>query len=313
MLNLERLRLLNELRTLGSITGVARARGTTRPAVSQQLSLLERELGVTLFERGASGVRMTSQGERLAMRAATLFAMVEDIEVELASESEAVVGEVRLAAFGSFFMGVVPSAFQMLRQQHPELVLSFTEHISQDGLRAVTAREVDIAVVDEWVEIQRPMRPLDVFTVGTDDFVAVLSADHPLANRKVLRLEELADDLWALNQSAPTYRSILLNACLAAGFTPKEVCNCRNVSAVIEFIKKAGLVSVLPSLNLYPFADDQGVRKIRLQPVLSRGIRVVTLHGALRRPSLKAVVDVLSKVTQQRSSPRLKSPDRAAL
>lgn len=298
MLNLSRLRLLNDLRVLRSITAVARARGTTRPAVSQQLSLLEKEVGVTLFERSASGIRMTDQGDRLSLRAAALLDIVQDIEAELESASNTIAGEVRLAAFGSFFMGVLPRAFQVLRQRHPNLSLNFTEQISLDGLRAVIAGEVDIAVVDEWVEIDRPLRTLDVFTVGTDDFLAVVNPSHPLANRKVVRLEDLSNDRWAINQSASTYRTILLNACLAAGFTPQEVCNCQNVSAIIEFIKQCGLVSVLPSLNLRPFSDDSGVRLLKLQPALSRGFRVVTLHGALRRPSFKAVVDVLSDVSR---------------
>lgn len=297
MLNLTRLRLLNELATLGTITAVARARGTTRPAVSQQLTLLEREVGSTLFERTSSGIRMTAEGERLSARIAALFEMVEDIETELASASDAVVGEVRLSAFGSFATGIVPTAFSMLRQLHPQLTLSFTEHVSQDGVRAVVARETDIAIIDEWADIQRPARPLEVSALGADSFVAVVNSKHPMAGRKSLRLEELSGDVWAINHGAVTYRSILLNACFSAGFTPREACNCRNVSAIIEFIKKVGLVSVLPSLSLRPFLGDDEIKLIKLNPPLSRGIRIVTLPGALERPSFKAVVDVLRNVT----------------
>lgn len=297
-LNLTRLRLLNELTVLGTITAVARAQGMTRPAVSQQLSLLEKEVGFTLFERSSSGIRMTTEGERLSFRIAALFDMVEDIETELASVSDAVVGEVRLSTFASFAMGIMPSAFSALQHQHPGLMLSLTELTSQDGIRAVIAREVDIAIIDEWADLRRPARTLEVSTVGIDDFVAVVNSEHPLADYKMLRLEDLAGDLWAINQGAPTYRNILLNACIKAGFTPREVCNCRNVSAIIEFIKKVGLVSVLPSLSLRPFAHHGGIRQIKLQPLLQRDIRVVTLRGALRRPSFRAVVDTLAQETK---------------
>ncbi|WP_353152955.1 LysR family transcriptional regulator [Pollutimonas bauzanensis] len=300
MLNLTRLRLLNELTTLGTITAVARARGTTRPAVSQQLALLEKEVGSTLFERTSSGIRMTTEGERLSSRIGALFDMVEDIEAELASSSDVVVGQVRLSAFGSFSTGIVPTAFSILRQLHPRLTLMFTEYASQDGIRAVVAREIDIAIIDEWADIQRPARSLEISTLGTDDFVAVVSREHPLANRKTIHLADLADDMWAINQGAAPYRSILLNACFTAGFTPKEVCNCRNVSAIIEFIKKIGLVSVLPSLSLQPFLDDDQIRLIALSPSLSREIRVVTLPGALKRRSLNAIVQTLGDVTKGR-------------
>ena len=60
----QRLHLLTELSVLGTIAKVAEAVNLTRPAVSQQLAILEQETGTVLFERSGRGVRLTIAGDR---------------------------------------------------------------------------------------------------------------------------------------------------------------------------------------------------------------------------------------------------------
>ena len=59
MLDLHRLRLLHELHARGTIAAVAAALQYTPSAVSQQLAVLEREVGLPLLERAGRGVRLT--------------------------------------------------------------------------------------------------------------------------------------------------------------------------------------------------------------------------------------------------------------
>ncbi|WP_165385212.1 LysR family transcriptional regulator [Pandoraea sp. XY-2] len=85
MLHLGRLRLLHELSVLGTISAVAEAVHLTRPAVSQQLAQLEDDLETVLIERSGRGVQLTPAGRRLVARSTDLFAMVEEIEAEVAA------------------------------------------------------------------------------------------------------------------------------------------------------------------------------------------------------------------------------------
>ncbi|AZW29306.1 LysR substrate-binding domain protein [Bordetella bronchiseptica GA96-01] len=299
MLNLNRLRLLHELSVMGSITAVAKVMGLTRPAISQQLALLEKEMNEALLERSSQGVRLTPAGERLASRAAEVFGLVDRLESDLQSGGGLITGEVRVSAFGSLATGLAPLAFRNLREQHPQIALRFTETESNSGLKAVVAREIDLAVIDEWADVMRPARPLEFAQLGEDRFVLVVASTHPLANRRSVRLRELAQQQWVINQAAPAYRAHLIRACQAAGFTPNEICNCSNMTATIEFVRQMGLVTVLPSMGLGWIEHLDGVRMISLNPPINRKIRAAMLPNALARPAVKAALQALKQAAAQ--------------
>jgi len=296
VINLQRLRLLYELSVLGTISSVAHAMHLTRPAVSQQLALLEKEVGEPLLERSVRGTRLTATGQALANRASEVFTLVDRLDEDLQSQRDLIAGEVRISAFGSLATGLAPAAFKQIQSNHPMVRLSFTEIESNGGLKAVVAREVDLAVIDEWADIARPARPLEFAPLGEDRFILVVGKHHPLADRKQVRLHELSEDAWAINQAAPAYRAKLMRACQEAGFTPREVCSCHNITATVEFVRETGLVAILPTLGLGPFRNNDQIRLISLNPPIRRKIRVAMLPQALHRPAVNAAYQALREV-----------------
>ena len=96
MLELRRLRLLNELHERGTIAAVAEALRFTPSAVSQQLAMLEREAGVRLLERAGRGVRLTDPALVLVEHATVLLERAERAEAELAAAAGGVTGRARV-------------------------------------------------------------------------------------------------------------------------------------------------------------------------------------------------------------------------
>src|SRR5215470_9020806 len=99
MLDTHRLRLLKEFAERGTIAAAASALGYTPSAVSQQLSVLEREAGVALLDRTARSAELTDAGRRLAEHAEDILARVEVAEAELSAEAGAPKGRVVVTAF----------------------------------------------------------------------------------------------------------------------------------------------------------------------------------------------------------------------
>src|ERR671921_981883 len=93
--DLRRLRLLRELEERGTLSAVATALGYTPSAVSQQLAVLEKEVGARLLERAGRGVRLTDAGRILARHAGVLLAAAEAASADLASSTSDVRGTVR--------------------------------------------------------------------------------------------------------------------------------------------------------------------------------------------------------------------------
>lgn len=299
MLNLSRLHLLQELSVLGTISAVAEAVHLTRPAVSQQLAQLEDDLETILIERSGRGVQLTPAGRRLVARATGLFELVEDIEAEVAAANVEVSGEVRMSAFGSLASSVVPLAISQLLEQHPQLSVIFTELEPTEGLRAAAAKQTDLAIVDDLVSAEALAGVLEFHPLCVDHFDAVVAADHKLAGRKSVALSDLAHERWALNQSAATYHTFLLNACYAGGFTPKVTASSRNTAVTLEMVRTGCTVAVLPRLALRQAEQDPGFSVIPIDPVLNRRVFVALPRGTSKRPAVAAVLDALSLAAEQ--------------
>ncbi|RQT14903.1 LysR family transcriptional regulator [Burkholderia contaminans] len=300
MLNLSRLRLLHELSVLGTISAVADAVHLTRPAVSQQLAQLEDELDTVLIERSGRGVQLTPAGRRLVARATDLFQMVEEIEAEVAAANVEVSGEVRVSAFGSLASSVVPLAIKVLQDEHPQLSVLFTELEPSEGLRAAAAKQTDIAIVDDLVSAEALANVLEFIPLCVDHFDAVVSVSHKLAGRKSIHLSDLAHERWALNQSAATYHTFLINACLAGGFTPKVTTSSRNTAVTLEMVRTGGNVAVLPRLGLRHVEKDPDFSILPIDPVLNRRVFVALPKGTAKRPAVAAVLDALTLAANEK-------------
>ncbi|ATP47705.1 LysR family transcriptional regulator [Pseudomonas putida] len=307
MLNLGRLKLLSELSVLGTVSAVAEAVHLTRPAVSQQLGLLERELDVALVERSGRNVELTPAGRRLVARSSELFRLVNDIEAEIAQGRQEISGVIRLASFGSAGVGLVPKCVQLIEQSHPQLAVSLIELEPAEGLKAAAANQVDVAIVDDMVDTEPFAAKLDFLPLCPDYFTVVMSSRHRLADRKNLQLSDLSDERWALNLAAISYHSFLMRAFHAAGFEPTVMSNCRNSAATLELVRASSVITVLPQLSLKQIMSDPDFTLVPIRPVLLRRIFTVVPKGASRRPSVAAVVDTLQQVVPEDVSSMLLS------
>lgn len=295
MLNLGRLHLLAELSVLGTITAVAEAVHLTRPAVSQQLAQLEQEADTVLFERVGKRIELTPVGKRLVERTHELFRMVNDIESELAQGKAEVVGEIRLATFGSAGVGILPDVMQQLANAYPQLTLSVVELEPADAIKAAAANQVDIAIIDDMVETGPFSEKLDFYPLCTDQFVAVMSASHKLAGRKVIRLKEMPNEKWALNLSAVHYHSFLIRAFHAAGVVPKVIANYKNSAATLNLVKQTNIITLLPTLMLHVDGILNGLVTVNISPNLMRKVFIAIPKGTASKPSVNAVIEALNE------------------
>src|SRR4051812_32382617 len=114
MLDVRRLRLLREFAERGSIAATAKALGYTASAVSQQLAVLEREIGSTLLDRTARSAELTDAGRRLVGHAERILRMIEFAESDMAEPEPS--GHVVLTAFPTAAVAFAPALAHSLRR-----------------------------------------------------------------------------------------------------------------------------------------------------------------------------------------------------
>ncbi|MET1086811.1 MAG: LysR family transcriptional regulator, partial [Arthrobacter sp.] len=118
MLNIVRLRVLRELHHRKTLSADAEALSYSTSAVSQQVRLLEKEVGVPLVEPAGRRLQLTAQGLILVAHAEQILDLLERAEADVSTSMEQPRGTVRIAAFQSAALTIVPRALQELRRLH---------------------------------------------------------------------------------------------------------------------------------------------------------------------------------------------------
>lgn len=300
MLDLHRLRLLRELAARGTLGAVARALDYTPSAVSQQLAVLQREAGAKLTEPAGRGVRLTDAGHVLVRHADALLAQVEAAEAELAAASGVVEGTVRVAGFQS---SVLHLAIPATRRLPPGVRLAIAEAELEQALPALRLGAVDIVLGDEYEGLPRPRTPdLDRETLLHEGLRLVLPAGHPLAARRRIPLERLSGEAWAVSDPGTGHAEMLLRACRErGGFEPDLRHRSTDVIVLLELVRQAGAVTLLPELTLADPGPGVVVRPLT-GAATAREVFALTRRGSAARPAVAVALEALRAVATRASA-----------
>ena len=296
MLDVRRMRVLREVAQRGSFSAAADALAYTQSAVSQQIAALEREAGTILVERSARGVRLTDAGRALVAHADVILARLADAEAELEAIAGLRGGRLRMAAFPSAGASIMPEAIARYRERHPAIELSLEPAEPGPALAKLRSGEVDIALDITVAFRPEPDDGIDRLHLLDDPMYVALPANHPLAHKRGLKLDELADESWILGStnSCPD-ASVFLRACQLAGFEPHIAFNSDDYYAMQGFVAAGVGASFIPDLALMPVRDDIVVRSLGARPPIRR-IMAATLKDSFRSPAKLAMLDVLAEV-----------------
>jgi molybdate transport repressor ModE-like protein len=296
MLDVRRLRVLREVADRGSFSAAADALSFTQSAVSQQIATLEREAGTTLVQRGPGGIRLTDAGQALVAHADAILARLADAEQELAAIAGLRGGRVRLASFPSAGATLVTKAVSRFRQRYPDVELTLTEGEPEETVPALKRGEVDLAVVFEYrVGVGDLEQDLDCIHLLDDALMAVVPADHPLAGKKEIPLEDLAADPWLSGCGGSYCNAMVVHYCQEAGFEPNTTFHSSDHNVLMGLVAAGVGVTLLPELALEIAHPGVEVRPLA-GPTRVRHIYAATPAQSYCSPATEAMIEVLHAV-----------------
>ena len=288
MLDLRRLRLLRELARRGTIAAVAQALSYSPSAVSQQLTALEKETGVRLLEPAGRRVRLTPQADLLVAHAQVLLEDMERAEAALARSLSETAGTLRVAAFQTAVLALVPHALSQLARQHPSLRVEVTELEPELALPALIVGEFDLVLCEEYPGFPLP-RPRE--TERHDLFTDELRLITP-AGWSEQSLSSLASRPFVLEPVGTTARQWATAACRQAGFEPDARYTTTDLQIHLRLVESGLAAALLPDLS--GAGDRQDVAAFRLRGRPSRQIFTTVRSGAARHPKVQAFTTALT-------------------
>jgi DNA-binding transcriptional LysR family regulator len=192
-------------------TRAAQALYVSQPALSKQISALERQLRLTLFERDSRGVRLTLAGETLLPQARALLAAWDDGQPLLAEAGLRQQSTLTVGISTGLGRGMLPAVRAVLAEQAPAVQLRVRQVSWDDptaGLSDDGAQRSDASFV--WLPLPARMK-VAWFDVATEDVVVALPARHHLAARDRIDITELLDEPFlALPRSSGPLRDFWL-------------------------------------------------------------------------------------------------------
>jgi DNA-binding transcriptional LysR family regulator len=287
MLDLRRLRLLRELARRGTIAAVAEALSYSPSAVSQQLAALEKEAGVRLLEPVGRRVRLTPQADLLVAHTQVLLEDMERAEAELAQSLNETVGTLRVAAFQTAVLALVPHALSQLERQHPSLRVEVTELEPEVALPALAAGEFDLVLGEEYPgqPLPRP-RETERHDLLTDELRLITPAGWSERS-----LTSLASRPFVLEPVGTSAREWATAACRQAGFEPDARYTTTDLQIHLRLVESGLAAALLPDLS--GACDRHDVVAHRLHDRPRRQIFTTVRSGAARHPRVQAFTTAL--------------------
>lgn len=293
MLDVRRLRLLRELKVRGTLAAVATALNFSPSSVSQQLALLEKEVGVELLRKTGRRVTLTPQAEILVDHAASILDSMERAEADLAESLTTVTGTVRLAVFQSAALALMPDALTILGRDYPEVRVEMTQREPETALYETWARDFDLVIAEQYPGHAAPRHPgLDRMQLTTDAIQLAVPA-RSLGGADIRSIADTASLAWVMEPHGAASRHWAEQACRQAGFEPDVRYETADLQAQIRLIESGNAVGLMPELVWT--GRTPTVRLLDLPGRPRRTIFTSVREAGSQRPAILACREVLAR------------------
>jgi DNA-binding transcriptional LysR family regulator len=256
MLTPAQLQAIREVVATGSLRTAAKRLGFTPSAISQQVSSLERTLGVQLFERLPRSIRPTAAGAELARKAARLLADLEAAEEEMRSFAGAHRGRLRLGSFWSAGFRLVPAVLAEFLRDRPNVDIRYEEGDPHGTIPAVNEGRLDLAVVFEYGMVPHNWpKDLNMTLIMEEPLYVLVPTGHRLAGRKRIQFGELSAERWISYTEGMDASLNLSHICAASGFDPDVLFRTNDYNLPFELVRKGLGVAIVPELAMIESHD----------------------------------------------------------
>jgi len=296
VLDLRRLVLLRELAVRGTLAAVAEAMSYSPSAVSQQLSLLEKETGLELLRKSGRGVRLTPQAEVLVEAAGVLLDTIERAEGELAASLTEVRGRVRLAVFQSAALALMPATLRTMADRFPQVRVEMVQREPETALHETWAREFDMVVAEQYPAHAAAWLPgLDRRELTTDAIrLALPPVDALPAGTRVDDLPSARALPWVMEPRGTASRHFAEQTCRAAGFEPDVRYETADLQAQVRLVETGNAVALMP--DLVWAGRTTTCRLVELPSAPRRTVFTAQRTAGQGSPAVRALREVLEEV-----------------
>lgn len=239
-MELQQLEYFRAIARLEHVTRAAEELSMTQPALSRAIARLEAELGVPLFERSGRSVRLTRYGAAFLRRTDRALAELGEGRRELADMAGGERGIIALGFLRSLGAELVPRLVKRFGTRHPGVQFAFSQTNRTGLVQQIESGEIDLCITSG------PSPRLAWRRLFDQEMLVIVAREHRLAQRRVVRLRELAGERFVSFKPGHALRELTDELCRAAGFVPSIGFEGDESSSVRGFVAAGFGVGIVP-------------------------------------------------------------------
>ena len=251
----------------------------TQPSLSQQILLIERELGVRLFERKTRSVELTAAGEEFVVYAGKVLVEWERLQETMRQHSATKKETLRIGTLLNMARLDLNMHVLAFQKAHPDIQITIGEMVgSPELLKHLETKTFDVVFCIPSPEMH-PNDSIEVIPILSGHVVAVVAKDHSLSEKKKISLKELANENLLFPAKVHSLFGVVLAACRNSGFEPKIIGQSSQVETSVEMTSK-GLGVTLVSSLFAAASKCTEVSVIPVEPIIPRNISLAySIHS----------------------------------
>lgn len=240
---------LRAIMQAGTTTAAAERLGLSQSAVSRSLANLENRFGTPLFEREAGRLRPTEDAVRLNRRLDPLFEALDRID----GPTEPVQETLRLIAPPTYSHRFMISLINSFLTINPNVYVSFEVNTSDEVVRSILEERFDLGISG----VEQNRAGIKLLPYRRAQAVCVMLRDHMLAERDVIRPEDLHDQRFIALTQRHARRGQLDRLLHQAGAVPQRMAEVSTSFAAADLVREGLGITVINPFPLYQYrADD---------------------------------------------------------
>lgn len=273
MIEFRDLKCLAAIAECGSFSAASRKLNLTQPALSAAMKRLEIDLKVCLVNRHSRGANLSEEGKFVLQKTYAILKDMAEINSVVQSFAETPTGIVRLGLPTTVAGGLVPEFVPQLIARFPLIKLNVVEAMSGALAEMLQLGRLDLAIL---FDVQ-PMTGFSSQPIIREKLHLFVPADHHLAKRKSVRLEEIMHLRLVMPSNSHTIRRYVESVCRSEGYILDVKADIDSIPGVIGLVR-LGYCTVMPPFLLKHGIDNHQIKAVEItRPELSW-----TLHLASR-------------------------------
>lgn len=251
-MNLKQAQYIQAIAECGSLTGAAKKLFVSQPSLSQMLRQVEQDIGLPLFDRSTSPMRLTYAGEKYLRTAKIILAANAELENQLRDIRGETDGRLRLGISVTRGLQVMPLVLPIFTEQYPNVKLELTERGSADLERLLQEGEVDLAMA----ALESTSRELTYELIEKEEIGILAGCTSATARRYApgvpISVSQTSGDSFVCLTKGHSSRITQDKLFRQVGYTPHILLETDTLEIAMRVALEVGACMVLPSI----YVDD---------------------------------------------------------